>query len=455
MAFRDGPLQDLKVPLTWTAALAAIVCGLAALAFLLTDSREAANGGAYGSARGQFDEVAQPVSGLFATPLRLLGGASTEVKGYFFAVAENRRLKARIRELERVRDDVVALRNVNARYEQLLQLRTEPQVPMISARVVTDVRGPFSNARLADAGRERGVKAGYPVLSDHGVVGRVVGVGRNVSRVLLLSDVDSRTPVLIDRTGARAILTGDGGGAPRMEYLRGVDPVKQGDVVLTSGDGGLYPRGLPVGVAAKDIRGGWRVRLYAEGQDVDYVRILAFDDFSRLGAMQLAELAAKAPPALPPADAAQLAAATAAKAAPPVPAFGGASAAAGLKPGQAPAGPPASTSNPPAKAAPAASPSAIPAAPNAAAVAMPPVTAKTQSATTAKTAAAKTPASKVAAPKPQPARTAPTTLRQTFDGATAAPASTRRPTTAELLGAVDTPDADPAPRRTPQKPPGR
>lgn len=458
MAFRDGPLQDLKVPLTWTAALAAIVCALVALALLLTDSREAANGGAYGSARGQFDEVAQPVSGLFAVPLRFLGGASTEVKGYFFAVSENRRLKARIRELERVRDDAVALRNINTRYEQLLQLRTEPQAPMISARVVTDARGPFSNARLADAGREQGVKAGYPVLSDHGVVGRVVGVGRGVSRVLLLSDVDSRTPVLIDRTGARAILTGDGGGAPRMEYLRGADPVKQGDVILTSGDGGLYPRGLPVGVAAKDIRGGWRVRLYAEGKDVDYVRILAFDDFSKLGAMQLAELNAKTPPPLPPGDAAQLAAATAARSAPPVPAFGGASAAAGLKPGQSPATAPAGT---------AAKPTVAPTTPAKApsAVAQPgPVTTATAAKTTApKTATAKVTTTKVkggpatdprtAAKKPAAA----TAIAPRFSEPTATPAPARRPTTAELLGAVDaTPDSEPPPpRRTPQKPPGR
>jgi rod shape-determining protein MreC len=316
LAFRDGPLQDLKVPLTWTAAIAAIFCALVALGVLLTDSREqAGSGGAYGAARGEFDQAIRPVSSVFAVPLEWLGAAGTEVRGYFFAVSENRRLKARLKELERYRDEAVALRNVNTRYEQLLALRTDPPLPMISARVVTDVRGPFSNARLADAGRDRGVKIGFPVLSDHGVVGRVVGVADGVSRVLLLSDVDSRTPVLVDRTGARAILTGDGGAAPRLEYLRGADPIRNGDMVLTSGDGGLFPRGLPVGVAAKDLRGGWRVRLYAEGQDVDYVRILAFDDFSKLAAAQLAALNARAVPPLDPAAAAQLAAQAAAQSA--------------------------------------------------------------------------------------------------------------------------------------------
>jgi rod shape-determining protein MreC len=124
------------------------------------------------------------------------------------------------------------------------------------------------------------VEVGDPVLSEHGVVGRIVGVAPHVSRVLMLTDVESRTPVLVDRTNARAMLTGDGGPNPRLEYIRGQDPVKQGDVLLTSGDGGIFPRGLPVGVAAKDLRGAWRVRLYSDLTPIDYVRILLFQDFA-------------------------------------------------------------------------------------------------------------------------------------------------------------------------------
>ena len=315
MAFRDGPLQDLKVPIAWFGALSAVIAGCVALALLVTDNRERADGGAYGSARGEFSEAVRPVGSALAAPMRGLGSLGDQISGYFFAVSENHKLRARIKELEHTRDDAVALKNVNTRYEQLLQLRTEPAVPMVTARAVTDARGPFSNARLIDAGRERDVHVGYPVLSDHGVVGRVIGVGRGVSRVLLLTDVDSRLPVLVDRTSARAILTGDGGGAPRLEYLRGHEPIQQGDVILSSGDGGMFPRGLPVGVAAKDIKGGWRVRLYAEAQDVDYVRVLQFDDFSKLAAQ--AELAAKTLPPLPAADAAQLQLATASRTAAP------------------------------------------------------------------------------------------------------------------------------------------
>ena len=337
MAFRDGPLQDLKVPIAWVGAVSAVIAACVALGLLLTDNRARADGGAYGSARGEFSEAVRPVGGLLAAPMRGLGSVGDEISGYFFAVSENRRLRARVKELERIRDDAVALKNVNVRYEQLLQLRTEPVVPMVTARAVTDARGPFSNARLIDAGEERDVHVGYPVLSDHGVVGRVVGVGRGVSRVLLLTDVDSRLPVLVDRTSARAILTGDGGGAPRLEYLRGHEPIQPGDVILSSGDGGMFPRGLPVGVAAKDIRGGWRVRLYSEAQDVDYVRVLQFDDFSKLAAQ--AALAAKTLPPLPAADAAQVQLATASRAAPPPPPGAAAGTAGTVKPVASPPSP--------------------------------------------------------------------------------------------------------------------
>ena len=346
MAFRDGPLQDGRTPLVWTAVAATAVALLVAVVLLISDKRtEMARNGQYGAARNEFDQLAAPVMGVLSAPIRLLTDASTDVRGYFFAVSENRRLKARLKEMERWRDAAIALKNVNDRYEQLLRLRTEPPIPMVSARVIADARGPFSNARLADAGANQGVRDGQPVLSEHGVVGRVVGAGGEVSRVLLLTDVDSRTPVLTDRTNARAILTGDGGPNPRLEYLRGAQPIRDGDILLTSGDGGVYPRGLPVGVAAKDGRGVWRARLYADRQALDYVRILTYVDFGKLAEAQRIA-AAQAPPPLDPQQQAQLQAALAARAAPPPGAAGPPSgatpspAAAAARPAAAGASPP-------------------------------------------------------------------------------------------------------------------
>lgn len=282
MPFREGPLGDLKVPLTWTAAVALIVAAVIAVAFLLADRRETLQDQAYGVTRQTVDVVAKPVSGAIAAPGRWTGLGLDYVRSYFFTASENRRLKTELAEMRQWRDRALALQDQNERYKSLMGLRTDPPIPMAAARVVSDSRGPFANTRLADAGSERGIQVGNPVLNERGLVGRVVGVSRGVSRVLLLTDIASRTPVMIDRTNARAILTGDGGPNPKLEYLRGVDPIQQGDRVVTSGDGGVVPRGLPVGAAVKGLDGRWRVVLFADQSSIDYIRILLFKDFAQL-----------------------------------------------------------------------------------------------------------------------------------------------------------------------------
>lgn len=301
MSLRDNPLGELKVPLTWTAGIVFLVVLIASLATLLSDRRESFEADSYGNTRTTTDKALEPVGEALSAPGRWTGAGVDSIRGYFFAVSENRRLKAELREMKQWRDVAIALRDTNERYRSLLGLRTDPPVPMVAARVVTDSRGPFANSRLANAGSEKGIKAGHPVMSENGLVGRIVGVTDSVSRILLLTDVASRTPVVIDRTNARAILTGDGGPHPRLEYLRGQDPIRNGDRVLTSGDGGLLPRGLPVGVAVKGLDGRWRVKLASDRAPIDYVRVLLFEDFR-----QVAHLAAldkmETPPPTPGAE---------------------------------------------------------------------------------------------------------------------------------------------------------
>ncbi|MFP5447549.1 MAG: rod shape-determining protein MreC [Alphaproteobacteria bacterium] len=297
MSFRDNPLGEIRVPLVWTAGVALVVAVVVAVTLLLGDRRETLRNEAYGVTREVSDAVAAPVSGVVSAPVHWLGALSQGVSQYFFAVSENRRLRAELEETAELRQEVLGLRDLNERYRSLLGLQTDPPVPMVSARVVSDSRGPFANTRLANAGRERQVQVGNPVMTEFGLVGRVVGVTRGASRILLLTDIASRTPVMVDRTNARAILAGDGGPNPKLEYLRGAEPVKAGDRIVTSGDGGLMPRGLPVGVAVKGVDGAWRVVLSSEAGAIDFVRILLFEDFSQL--VDQDELNA---PSEPPAD---------------------------------------------------------------------------------------------------------------------------------------------------------
>jgi rod shape-determining protein MreC len=236
-----------------------------------------------------------PVGDVLSAPGRVTGDGVRGIRGYFFAVSENQRLRAELETMAQWRNEAIALRDVNERYRAILGLKTDPPIAMATARIVTDSRGPFANSRLANAGAELGVRPGNPVMSENGLVGRVVGVTAGASRVLMLTDPASRTPVMVDRTNSRAILTGDGGPNPRLEYLRGQDPVRVGDRVVTSGDGGVFPRGLPVGVAVRGLDGQWRVVLAADKAPVDFVRILKFQDFT-----QLVDIPALTPAGAPP-----------------------------------------------------------------------------------------------------------------------------------------------------------
>ena len=314
MSFRDRSNFDMKVPLTWTAGVAVIIAAVIGVALLLGDRRETLQGQAYGVTKNVVDTLSAPVSNTLATPGRWTGNVFDLARDYLLAGSQNHALREEINDLHVWQDKAIALDNENQRLRAVLGLKTDPPIPMVTAHVIADSRGPFADTRLADAGREKGIAAGNPVMSDRGLVGRVVGVGHDVSRILLLTDIASRTPVLIDRTNARAILSGDGGPNPKLAYMRGQDPVKVGDRVLTSGDGGVFPRGLPVGVVVQGLDGAWRVRLDSDSSPIDFVRILLFTDFS-----QIAESkdAISAPlPALSTADQADVAAKVKAMSAP-------------------------------------------------------------------------------------------------------------------------------------------
>jgi len=281
VSLRESPFENLRVPLGWSAG-GALVVAIALAVFLLLSDRSEADEPGHSSARDTFEAGAAPISGIFAAPVRWLGQASDYVDDYFFAVSENRRLREELADLRAERDAVVALRNLNQQYEALLGLRVEPDVPLVTARSVSEARGPFRRARLIDVGRSRGVEVGNPVINEHGLVGRIAGTSGSVSRVLLVTDVTSQVPILIDRTDARAIMRGDGSGNPRLEFARGSDAIQAGDRILSSGDGGLMPRGLPIGVAARGIDGTWRVKLFSDRGAIDFVRVMLFDSFAQL-----------------------------------------------------------------------------------------------------------------------------------------------------------------------------
>lgn len=187
---------------------------------------------------------------------------------------EVERLRVENRQLAIWRDTSISMGERLRRYEELLSLVGEPLPNGVSARVVTETDGPFAETRLANAGARNGVKVGHVAINTRGVVGRVIRVGNRSSRILLVTDFNSRVPVMGEISGVRAILAGGQGNVfGQLIDKPERDDFIDGENLLTTGEGNAFPRGLRVGVVVRkdDV---WQARLAMSEAPLDFVRIL-------------------------------------------------------------------------------------------------------------------------------------------------------------------------------------
>ncbi len=188
----------------------------------------------------------------------------------------------------------------NAGLRQLLHGVPEDQPPtVVTARVVADAGGPFVQTVLVNAGAEQGVAKGMAAVNERGLVGRVIEVGRRSARILLLTDFNSRVPVMVEPSRDQAILAGDNSREPGLIFLPLNPRLSVGDRVVTSGRGGVLPPGLPVGVVSAIGEQKVTVAPLIDWDRLAYLRLL---DYARvLPPEQLEELQQETyGPPLPP-----------------------------------------------------------------------------------------------------------------------------------------------------------
>jgi rod shape-determining protein MreC len=133
---------------------------------------------------------------------------------------------------------------------------------------------PFRKSVLINVGARDGIVDGWAVMDGLGLAGRIAGVGQRSSRVMLLTDSNSRVPVILQPSGQRAILSGDNGPAPVLEFIETPDDIRPGDRVVSASDGGVFPPGLLVGEVVLDSDRRLRVRLAADYGRLDFLRVL-------------------------------------------------------------------------------------------------------------------------------------------------------------------------------------
>ena len=226
---------------SFIAAVAGLLIGLVLLALSLVAPKS------YASVRGVALDATAPVTSGLRAVTATVGGLFTGAGNYWDAAHQNARLK-RERELMLQRIiEAKAISQENRELKAALQLREHSRTPVASGRIVGSS---FSSPRryaIFSAGGADGVRVGMPVRSAQGLIGRVIDAGSLASRVLLVSDRASIVAVRILRSGQPVISQGRGVGTVDLRPLEvGRNPFKPGDIVITSGTGGLYPPLIPV-----------------------------------------------------------------------------------------------------------------------------------------------------------------------------------------------------------------
>ena len=201
-------------------------------------------------------------------------GLIESIRGYLRAGSQNAELK-REAELARIRlAEAEATRRENARLKALLGLREEDRTPVATARLIGSTSSSARRFAYLGAGSAQGVEVGMPVRSPRGVVGRVLEVGRDSSRVLLLTDSQSVLPVRLADGNAVAFAEGRGDSMLRIRLINlGINPLKAGDDFVTSGAGGYYPPGIAVAIVAEKTEDGALARIISDPAATDYVAI--------------------------------------------------------------------------------------------------------------------------------------------------------------------------------------
>ena len=207
-------------------------------------------------------------------PMTSVVKLAQDYQSYEKLLEQNKELRRELQQMKSWKEAALQLEQENARLLDLNQLRLDSKLTHVSGIVIADSGSPFRQSVLLNIGSRDGIQDGWAAMDGLGLVGRISGVGSSTSRVILLTDNASQIPVIVQPSGQRAILMGDNSFAPTVEFIENVDLIRPGDRVVTSGGGGVLPAGLLVGTLAMDPNGRLRVRLVADYERLEFLKVL-------------------------------------------------------------------------------------------------------------------------------------------------------------------------------------
>jgi rod shape-determining protein MreC len=222
-------------------------------------------------------DMVTPILDVVSQPVDTFSGVLDQAESFTRLSAENQTLKEQNARLLQWQAVAHRLEAENAALRNLNNMVPDPAMRYITPRVVGDPGGAFVRTVLINAGERNGVEKGQAAITGEGLAGRVAEVGQRSARILLLTDINSRVPVIVGTARDRAVMAGDNSNAPELLYLGPTAKVKVGDRVTTSGHGGVFPPGLPIGVVSGVGEKGIRVKPFVDWAHMEVLRIVDYE----------------------------------------------------------------------------------------------------------------------------------------------------------------------------------
>ena len=190
--------------------------------------------------------------------------------------SENNRLSLENDRLRNYKNLYMSTRQDNEELRELLHYNKRLEKTFDIARIISDTGGIYARTLLLNVGESDEVYDGLGVVTNKGLLGRTIDTRYNTTRVLLLSDINSEIPVVIENIKESGILVGNYNNYPILKFARSTNNIEVGQRVLTSGHGGVFPPGLEIGKVVSTIDF-IKVKLYADINDSSYVRIVKYE----------------------------------------------------------------------------------------------------------------------------------------------------------------------------------
>ena len=221
-------------------------------------------------------EIAYRSTFIFSTPENVIKNGFIATKNHFFVYDENKILKQKVKDLEIKKYNAQYIQTENERLKETLN-ELKFSSDEILAKVIVDKQSPFLKSIIVNKGSKHGVILGMGVLDQEYLVGKVVEVNFTTSRVLLLSDLNSKIPVDILPNNIQSILSGTGSDIGKIQYIKEEALIESESIVYTSGAGGIFKPGVPIGRTVKNtLNSEINVEFYSEFSQLRFVKLRSY-----------------------------------------------------------------------------------------------------------------------------------------------------------------------------------